>query len=758
MELRRRCAEVTGRVQGVGFRPHVHRLATALALRGSVCNDAGGAAIDIEGEADAVEAFATRLTTTPLPPLARIDGIRWTDEEPVGADGFSISDAPGRGFGTGVDGLADVAPCPTCTTEFDDPSDRRFRYPFTCCTDCGPRLTIATATPWSRTGTVMAGYQMCDACTAEYVTPSERRFHAEAIACPACGPVLVCEEATGRVEGHEALDRLAEVVGAGGVAVVKGIGGHHLVGLADRADTVAAIRAIKGRDAKPMAVLVADLDAAHCLVELDDAAASALTAVSRPVVLARGRRPDAVAEGLLAAGGMVGGCSDLGVTLPSSLLHLDLARALGRPLVLTSANPSGAPTVVDDAEAAELADHPEVTCLVTHDRPVTHRADDTVVRSMRGRTLTIRSGRGEAVAVRPSPYPARRPVLGVGGHLKCTVSLAVDGHIHTSAHIGDLDHPAARGAWHDAVASLIRSVDARPELVVTDRHPDYASTWWGQELGLEVLAVQHHHAHAAAALVDALHVGPAVAVILDGHGRGDDGTSWGGEILVVDDLGAHRRGHLRAVALPGGAAAIREPWRMAVAWLAHDHDAARAVATSWGRDAGELLELCRWSVAAGATTTSVGRLIDAVAAIVGVAGTNRYEGDAAMRLEALASSGGGRDAPVLPVEVIDGFVDPAPMLERLVDGLRAGSAPAALASGALRGIAAGFARAAIATARDAGVDHVALSGGVLQNRIIDATLREHLVRAGLSPIGHGAVPVNDGGLSVGQAMLGARHG
>ncbi len=749
---RRRRAEVNGRVQGVGFRPHVHRLATALGLRGSVWNDDGGAVIDLEGDEAAIETFIDDLAHSPLPPLARIDSIRWSDDVFAGTAGFSIVETPGSGGGVRLDGLADAGPCPTCTAEFDDPDDRRHRYPFTCCTDCGPRSTISAGGPWARANTVMAAYELCDACRQEFTSPADRRFHAEAIACPVCGPTLVHIGAVGTSRGTEALDRLAADVTRGGVAIVKGVGGHHLIGRADRDDTVAAIRRIKGRDAKPMAVLVADLAAAHELVALDPSATEALTGAGRAVVLA-GRRADTPV-----VGGVAGERGDLGVALPSSLLHLDLARAVGVPLVFTSANPSGAPTVVDDAEAAALATHPDVVCLVTHDRPITERADDTVVRSMGARCLTIRSGRGDAVAVRRSPRTAVRPVLGVGGHLKCTVSLAVDDHIHTSAHIGDLDHPDARGAWERAVESLVRSVGVEPELAVTDRHPDYASTWWAQDLGIDVLAVQHHHAHAAAGLVDAEHDGPVVAVVLDGHGWGDDGTSWGGEVLVVDGERSRRAAHLRPVALPGGAAAIRDPWRMAVAWLADDPATATEVARAWGGDGHDMLEVCRWAADAGATTTSAGRLIDAVAAIVGVAGSNRFEGDAAMALEALAASTGACRATPFTVEVGENIVDPHPLIAEVVGGLGRGVAPGAVADGALRGIGMGFARAAVGVARQAGIDHVVVSGGVLQNRIVDHMLRHELATAGLTVLAHRSVPANDAGLSIGQAMIGACHG
>jgi hydrogenase maturation protein HypF len=758
--VRRRRAEVNGRVQGVGFRPHVHRLATTLGLRGWVRNDAGGAVIDVEGDDASLDAFVDAFATTPLPPLARIDVIRWTDAVFAGAQEFTIVDATEHGSdraadcGAGVrlDGLADAGPCDACTAEFDDPADRRFRYPFTCCTDCGPRLTIATGGPWARANTVMAGYELCVACKHEFSTPADRRFHAEAIACPDCGPILVHTGEVGATAGHQALDRLIDDVIAGGVAVVKGVGGHHLIGRADREDPVAAIRRIKGRDAKPMAVLVADVAAAHTLVELDAAATEALTDPGRNVVLAQRRDSGTVVD--LVAGDQ----GDLGVVLPPSLLHLDLARAVGVPLVFTSANPSGAPTVVDDAAAATLAAHRDVTSLVTHDRSITARADDTVVRAMGGCCLTIRSGRGDAIAVRRSPHTAGRPVLAAGGHLKCTVSLAVGDHIHTSPHIGDLDHPAARDAWEHAVDSLIRSVGVEPELVVADRHPDYASAWWAQDLGIEVLTVQHHHAHAAAALVDADRRRPVVAVVLDGHGWGDDGTSWGGEILVVDADRSHRAAHLRPVALPGGVTAIREPWRMAVAWLCDDTPTACDVAATWDGDGTDVLEVCRWAVARGATTTSAGRLVDAIAAILGITGVNRYEGDAAMALESLATSDLACRLTPFDLDIADGEIDARPLVAQVVDCLRRGAPLAAIADAALAGIGRGFAKAAAGVASDEGIEHVVLSGGVLQNRVIDDVMCRELVAAGLTPHSHRSVPANDAGLSIGQAMIGAARG
>jgi hydrogenase maturation protein HypF len=752
--VERRRVRVTGTVQGVGFRPYVYRLATGLGLTGEVANGTAGVAVEIEGTPAALDAFVATLRAAP-PPLARVEAVTAEAALPRGYPGFRIVPSDDEGD-VEVPVSVDVGPCDACLAELDDPADRRFRHPFINCTDCGPRYTITRRVPYDRPVTTMAGFPMCDACRAEYEDPADRRFHAQPVCCPDCGPQvrLTAPDGAPFVTGEGALARAVRLLDRGAILAVKGVGGYHLAVDATAEGAVTELRRRKARDDKPFALLAPGVGVAARLVDLDEVTAGLLASPRRPIVLAP-RRADAPV-----ASGVAPELPELGVMLPPSALHHLLVHDLGRPLVLTSGNLSDEPIAHLDEEAvARLG--PLVDAILTHDRPIHIRCDDTVVRAgVAGAPQPVRRSRGYAPEPLPLPRPAARPVLAVGAELKSTVAVASGRSVVVSHHLGDLEHTATHTAFLQAVAHLLHLRDVEPAIVAHDLHPEYLSTKFAADLDLPLLGVQHHHAHVASCLAEHGELGPVVGVAYDGLGWGTDGTAWGGELLVCDLDGFERVGHLTPVALPGGPAAIREPWRMAVSWAGAVLDADQVEGAVGHLDP-------RWrEVAALATsprtlvTTSAGRLFDAVAALLGVRTTTSYEGQAAIELEALARRAPAHATAELPVRTRreDGswVLDPGPVVRGIVDARRRHEDPAALAAAFHRGLATATVTAAAAIAADRGLDTVALSGGVFQNGRLTQLVVEGLEAAGLRVLVHRLVPPNDGGISLGQAAIAAR--
>jgi hydrogenase maturation protein HypF len=759
----RRRIRVTGTVQGVGFRPFVFRSARRLGLAGSVSNDAEGVLIDVEGATTALDELV-RLVAAAPPPLARVESVSATPAPVRGVTGFEVV-ASRRAGALDVPVSVDVGPCAACLAELHDPDDRRFRYPFVNCTDCGPRYTITRGIPYDRPRTTMAVFAMCDACRVEYEDPSDRRFHAQPNACPDCGPQVRLDAPDGTVQAERdaALVEAARRLSQGWILAVRGVGGYHLAVRADDERAVAELRARKARDDKPFALLVADLPTARALVELDDEAAEVLVGPRRPIVLAPRRAGAAVAAGVAP------GLRELGVMLPPSPLHDLLARDVGRPLVLTSGNLTDEPIAYRSGEAHERLGH-LVDAILTHDREIHVRCDDSVLRSgVAGGLQPVRRSRGYA------PEPLRLPrgcdhrVLAVGAELKSTVAVTRAGTAVLSHHLGDLEHPATHRAFLEAVEHLLELHGIEPELVAHDLHPEYLSTKFATELDLPRLGVQHHHAHVASCLAEHGETGPVVGIAFDGLGWGTDGTAWGGEVLVCDLEGFQRVGHLAPVALPGGAAAIREPWRMAVSWGAH-------ALGGDGLEAAVAHLDPRWEAVASLVdggralpTTSAGRLFDAVAALLGSRSHVTYEGQAAIELEASA-----RTVPAPSVEEVratwreDGAVevrredgvrimDPAGLIRGLVRSRRdRRTAPAELAAWFHTVVAGAVAEVAVTSAAERGLDTVALSGGVFQNQRLTHLVAEVVASAGLRVLVHRRVPPNDGGISLGQAAIAAR--
>ncbi len=655
MTARRVRVRVEGTVQGVGFRPHVHRLATDLGLAGFVLNDAAGVLLEVEADDGAVARFLERLGSE-APALASIERVVPSEMAPIGERGFAIV-VSDRGGEPAAAVAPDAATCAGCLSEMRDPRDRRHRYPFVNCTDCGPRYTIVRGVPYDRARTTMAAFTMCALCRAEYDDPVDRRFHAEPIACPACGPALRLVDPGGasaeragppaaRGEPRAADDpaaRAARALRDGLIVAVKGIGGFHLACRADDEATVARLRARKRREEKPFAVMVADVGAARALVALTAAEEALLRGRERPIVLA------ARAPGADVAASVAPRSADLGVMLPYSPLHHLLVADAGVPLVMTSGNRSDEPIAHRDDDALERLG-PIADLLLLHDRPIETRVDDSVVRAVPGRRpLLMRRSRGYVPGALRLPVPAERPLLACGAELKATVCVAKGGRAWVGHHIGDLEHWETLRSYRASIDHLERLFAVAPETVAHDMHPDYLSTAYAREReGVRTLAVQHHHAHLAACLAEWGERGPAVGAILDGTGYGTDGTVWGGEILVGGLTGMRRVAHLRPVRLPGGEAAIREPWRMACAWLGEAGDdperpppippalSGRVEPATW-RAVARLARAPRSPL-----TTSAGRLFDAVAALCGLRARVTYEGQAAGRARGRLRSGGAR--------------------------------------------------------------------------------------------------------------------
>jgi hydrogenase maturation protein HypF len=755
-DRRRVRVRIEGTVQGVGFRPHVYRLARTLRLAGFVRNDAGGVLAEVEGRARDVDRFLLRVARD-APPLAAVARVATAVLAPDGADAFAIVASDGRAApSTAIP--ADAATCAACVRELFDPRDRRYRYPFINCTDCGPRFTIVDGLPYDRPRTTMARFVMCAACRAEYEDPADRRFHAQPNACPACGPSLRLCDPTGRpAAGGEPLRAAAAALAAGDILAVKGVGGFHLACRADDAAAVARLRARKRRPDKPFAVMPPDLAAARRLARLDAAEERILAGGVRPIVLVR-RREDAPV-----AAGVAPRSPDLGLVLPYSPVHHLLLADVGVPLVMTSGNVSDEPIVHQDDEAvARLGGIADL--LLLHDRPIAARADDSIVRVAsvggRRRPVVLRRARGYAPRPLRLPVAAPAPILAVGGELKSTCAVVHGADAYLTPHLGDLGDERAQRSFREASVRLARLLGVVPAVVAHDLHPGYHATAWATSLpGVVRVAVQHHHAHLASCLADAGVDAPTIGVAWDGTGLGPDGHVWGGEFLVGDLAGCARAAHLEEVPMPGGEAAVREPWRMAAAFLAVAYgERAPGLALDFVRR----LDRAAWRVLTRAMTeglnapptSSAGRLFDAVAALLGVRDRVSFEAQAAVELEALAAATADR---LYAVRVEDDVVRTSDLIRAVVDDLLAGAAPAAIAARFHATLAHVVAEVATRLRARTAIARVALTGGVFQNVRLLRETTAALRASGFRVLVHRRVPPNDGGLALGQAAVAARR-
>ena len=752
---RRVRARVTGTVQGVGFRPFVYRLATELGLDGWVLNDTRGVLIEVEGEPEAVAALLARVASE-APPLASVAGVEPEELAPRSERGFAIVASAAAGEPE-APVSPDSATCEDCLAELFDPADRRYRYPFVNCTNCGPRFTIVTGVPYDRPLTTMSGFAMCAACRAEYEDPLDRRFHAQPNACPQCGPRARLLGRNGEEaelgEAADAVAAAAAALRAGAIVAIKGIGGYHLACRADDEAAVASLRGRKHREEKPFALLVADPAAASALAELGTEEEALLRSRARPIVLAR-RRPGAPVAAAVAPRSR-----ELGLMLPYSPLHHLLIADAGTPLVLTSGNVSDEPIAYRDEEAGErlaaIAD-----LMLVHDRPIHTRTDDSVARAVSlpagWRALILRRSRGYVPEALALPAAARAPILACGAELKNTFCLAKGGRAWVGHHVGDLENFETLRSFEEGIAHFEGLFAVAPEVVAHDLHPDYLSTKYAVERdGVRLVGVQHHHAHLAACLAEHGEPGPALGAIFDGTGFGSDGTVWGGEILVGDLADFERLAHLRLVPLPGGAAAIREPWRMACAWLGAviGGEPALPAALRGVVEEREWRNCLRLAALGDAPlTSSIGRLFDAVAALCGAPARVRYEGQAAILLEAMADpvERGRYEMPLQGEEL-----DPAPALRSALADLDADVPPATVAARFHETVAAATASACAELCAFAGVSSVVLSGGVFQNRLLLERCARLLGDAGVRVLVPAALPPNDGGISFGQAAVAA---
>jgi hydrogenase maturation protein HypF len=751
--VRRLKVLITGIVQGVGFRPFVYRLAAANRLAGWVMNTPSGVVLEAQGPVAALEIFVHGLRNQ-APPLALIHTLQTEDIPHVDEERFVIR--PSGGSGAEVQIAPDGDVCSDCLRELFDPGDRRYRYPFINCTNCGPRYSIIQGAPYDRPLTTMAAFAMCDACRAEYENPENRRFHAQPNACPACGPRLRLLDSRGRKVSGEPLAAAIGLLQEGKILAVKGLGGFHLAVDAEKETAVAELRRRKQRDEKPFALMAPDLPALAGFARCDAAAARLLQGPEHPIVLLPKRTPNRIAPLVAPGNGWFGGM------LPYTPLHHLLLRDNFSALVMTSGNLADEPICFRDEEAlARLAGIADF--FLTHDREIHTRSDDSVIRIFLGQPVFLRRSRG--YAPRPVSLPApQRPVLAVGGELKGTVCLTRGDQAFLSQHLGDLKNAATLESLEETVRHLAGILKIRPQAVAHDLHPDYLSTAFAESLhGVSKVAVQHHHAHLASCMAENGLEGEGIGVIFDGAGYGPDGTVWGGEFLVGGYERFERRGHLRPLPLPGGDAATRAPWRMALAYLHSsfgeklfdlDLPCTSAVAPS---DRRLFLQILEKRINAP-LTSSCGRLFDAVASLLGLRQTVAYEGQAAIELEALAETCTTTETyPFRLVEAEDRTVlDFSAMLESLVQEVLRDRPRGETARRFHNTLASAAAAVCERIRRASGLDRVVLSGGVFQNRLLSEGLCYLLEEAGFQVFTQRQAPPNDGGLALGQAIIAGR--
>lgn len=743
---------ICGIVQGVGFRPFVYRLAREHGLCGWVCNTPSGVVIEVQGAPEKLAVFAQLLSGNP-PPLAVIGTITSEDIAPSADNSFTIL--------TSADGEPDIqiAPdstlCSDCLRELFDPADRRYRYPFITCTNCGPRYSIITGSPYDRPKTTMGAFPMCADCLEEYQAPDNRRFHAQPIACPVCGPQVQLLAADGSMlaERDEALIRSVEILKNGQILAVKGIGGYHLAVDACNHNAVARLRDRKKRDEKPFAVMAADLSTARTLALLDDTEERLLLGPESPIIIARKAHNGPVSALVAPNNGW------LGLMLPYAPLHHMLMQENFAALVMTSANISDEPIAFEDHDALErlagIADF-----FLIHDRPIHIRCDDSVMRVFQHKPLFYRRARGYAPRAVKLPFKVPS-ILAVGAELKSAICLTKGQLAFLSQHIGDLQNSATCDSFSRIIDHMTSILEITPQVIACDLHPDYLSSIHAAQSGLPVIRVQHHHAHLASCMAENGLDGNLIGIIFDGTGYGSDGTVWGGEFLVGGYDNFRRACHFRNVRLPGGDAAVREPWRMALAYLhqamgdsafALDHPVARHLTETERQLFAAMLE----KGLNAPFTSSCGRLFDAVAALLNIRQTVSYDGQAAIELEALAETA-AEDCGAYPFQLHPDTLDFAPLFPALLSDIAACMPPAVIARRFHQTVAEAAILCCARIAKEAGLNRAVLSGGVFQNRLLSEMIYTGLSTQGLQVFTHRLAPANDGGIALGQAAIAARQ-
>ncbi len=752
--LTRRRIHVEGVVQGVGFRPHVYRIATQNQLTGWICNTARGVTLEVQGVSESVSAFLDGLRLQP-PPLARITAVA-SEEIPCAQEiDFCIVQSTAGGHAHTLI-APDIATCPDCLRELFDPHDRRFGYPFLNCTNCGPRFTILRTIPYDRPNTSMQPFRMCAACQAEYDDPANRRFHAQPNACWQCGPQLALLDANGNAIPGDPIQQTIEHLRQGAIVAIKGLGGFHLAVDATQPHAVARLRERKHRWEKPLAILVADIAAAERLCNISPEERSLLESPQRPIVLLPRKSDTPIAPQVAP------GSPELGIFLPyTPVQHLLLHSGNFPALVMTSANRSEEPICIDNAEALyrlrSIADS-----FLVHNREILLRCDDSIVRRAQQHTMPLRRARGFV----PLPIPLGRDVpsvLAVGGELKNTICLTRGQEAFLSQHIGDLENLAAYGFFEETIAHLQNILEITPQAIACDLHPEYFSTRWAmQQSSLPVCAVQHHHAHLAACMAEHSLSDAALGIVLDGTGYGTDGNIWGGEILLAHGAKFERKAHLNYAPMPGGAQAIQEPWRMAAGFLSllpepQFTEGLACLQSLYGVNTGAMRHMIDLHLRSP-LTSGCGRLFDAVAALIGLRSTVRFEAQAAIELEALCAR--STDTNAYPFEILAGEplqISTVPLFDALLTDLHKHSASAVISRRFHLGLARALADATASIAQAAGNPPICLTGGCFQNVFLAHALEKELRERGLRVYTHCLVPAGDGGLSLGQAWIAAQE-
>lgn len=751
-ELVRRDISITGTVQGVGFRPHVYNLARSLGLRGSVRNSGRGVYIQVEGPADRVEAFITALREAP-PVLARIDEMRVAAGSPQGWKDFTITNTEGIATGESVV-PPDTALCPRCRREIADPRDRHYRYPFTNCTNCGPRFTIVKRLPYDRQFTSMAGFAMCPACAREYRDPGDRRFHAQPVACPDCGPRAWLVDAAGATVNGDWLAVTVHLLAAGSIIAIKSLGGFHLSCDAHNRAALRALRTRKGRYAKPLAVMCRDLDTVREHCHVNDVEAELLASPAAPVVVLDKKQTSTLPAELAP------GLHSLGVMLPYTPLHA-LLLATGPPvLVMTSGNKSGLPLARENHQAldelAGIADY-----FLLHDRDIVNRCDDSVVRVVMGETQFLRRSRGYVPSPVPVPKPGQFPgggvYLGAGGDMKNTFCLLKGGLAYMGQHTGSLDTRQGMDNYRESLEKFQQLLQARPGLVACDPHPGYHVSRLARELAPREMKVWHHHAHMAACMAENGLREAVTGIILDGTGYGRDGNLWGFEVLHGDFLDFTRELHLEYLPLPGGDRAVRNPWISAVAWLVTrmgEQGRYRAAELFPGREKEiELLVKMIRQEINSPRASSCGRLFDAVSAMLGICTTSTYDGQAAIELGELAPAVFTGPGEIYPFTVEGSVIRTGGLLESLLGDLDRGLPVVVVVRKFHDTVMAMVVDSAELVGKKHGTRRVVLSGGSWHNRYLLQGAVARLQKRGFAVYYHRLVPPGDGGLALGQAVV-----
>jgi hydrogenase maturation protein HypF len=774
-EARRRLL-VNGIVQGVGFRPFVYRIAVSFGLKGFIRNTSSGVLIEVQGSSLLLDSFCGALKRD-CPPLARIEAMKESALDCVAEERFIIADSSA---GSDVETLIppDIALCSDCRRELLDPANRRFHYPFINCTNCGPRYTIVDRLPYDRPSTSMHSFVMCPECEREYHDPLDRRFHAQPNACPVCGPALLLLDTGGLpIDGDDAVSEAAVLLKQGLILALKGLGGFHLAVDASHESAVRRLRERKGREAKPFAVMMRDMELVRRYCDVNEGELAALTSAEAPIVLLKKRKS------CILAPSVAPGNDRLGVMLPYTPLHTLLFEEGHGALVMTSANFSEEPIVNENDEALSrltgIAD-----AFLLHNRPIYLKCDDSVTIYLSGELRQIRRSRGYV----PAPVSLRESgatVLGTGGELKNTITLLKGNHALMSQHIGDMKNFEAYRHFEQVVAHLQRLFQATPELVVHDLHPDYMTTRWAEQQCIPVLGVQHHHAHLVACLAENREEGPAIGLILDGTGYGSDGTIWGGEVLIGDAARVERFASLESMPMPGGDAAVMQPWRLALGYLHRSCPDMPDLPFMKGRNIEQILELLEKKVNI-IETSSCGRLFDAVAALCNLRGDITYEGEAAIALmHAAGGELGNKEFPydlyfagkaatttqfqgnnaLASREPIDNknsrhegnerwIIRLSPMINEIVYVLKQGMPVKEISQRFHRTVSTSFCDCIEKASKATGITTVVLSGGVFQNELLFKTMLHELQSSGYKVLTNALIPTNDGGLSLGQAIIG----